>query len=960
MKSEDIHPKILEAFPDSDPKKKISEEKKGVIGSLDGPHLIIAGPGSGKTYTLVLRTLNILLKKLAEPSEIMLCTFTEKSAFELRDRLSNFAKKLGYDQNIQEVTTGTIHGLCHYFLSKYRHHTSLKSNFELLDDLTQELFIFDNFEDIISKKGDKHKPYLGKWNTEWSAVRGIIRFFDKITEELIDPKKLLRSDEEITKKLGRCYIHYEECLKKKNRVDMAHLQKYFYELLDKKKVGDKIISSLKYIMVDEYQDTNYIQEQIMIKLSSKSNNLCVVGDEDQSLYRFRGATVRNILEFKDLFKNCKEFVLETNYRSHREIIDFYNKFMDKPDWKSESNKRFRYPKKIKPDPTEKFPDYPAVFKINGDNEIVEAEKFADFVSFLKKDKIIQDYNQIALLLYSVRIEHSGPYIDALAKLGIPSFCPRKRAFFSNEEVQRMISCLSLILGYHGENRGNVNGRIMPEITAMIDQDIEKIKDESNDELLKELDKGIKEINFLKYKPTLDKRLVDYLYQLISVEPFKSWLEDENKARNISMLSYLLTVFQNYYHYTVITQKNLPGMRLKFFNSFLRLLFEKGKDEFEDPDMPFPKGYVQIMTIHQSKGLEFPVVVVGSLDRNPRAQKDVDRVLSDFYARPLFEPEDKVKIFDYLRLYYVAFSRAQKVLALTCSEDPSEYFEDSWNSLEEWPHKQKDLLKSQTFEFKERDKIKKGFSFTSDLNLYEDCPRQYKFFNELEFTPSRSAEVFFGSLVHQTIEEIHRYAIEDKLKELNEKVIRDIFEFNFRMLIESGMRPLAQKQKEIAFDQVICYYKQNKKEMQRIKEIEVDVSLEKEKYILNGKIDLVLGKDDKLEILDFKAQKKPKNDKVLIEKYRKQLCIYGHILEQRYKKKPQRLVIYWTGEKDKNKARMVFDYDHLIVDEAVKEFDTVVDKILKRDFEIKETPKPEYCRECDLKRYCVSKNTIKLK
>jgi DNA helicase II / ATP-dependent DNA helicase PcrA len=402
------------------------------------------------------------------------------------------------------------------------------------------------------------------------------------------------------------------------------------------------------------------------------------------------------------------------------------------------------------------------------------------------------------------------------------------------------------------------------------------------------------------------------------------------------------------------------MRLKFFNSFLRLLFERGKDEFEDPDVPFPKGYVQIMTIHQSKGLEFPVVVVGSLNRNPRAQKAVDKVLSPFYKKSLFEPEDKIKIFDYLRLYYVAFSRAQKVLALTCSDEPSEYFKGPWDGLKEWPHQEKDLLRSQSFEVKERDKIKKGFSFTSDINTYEECPRQYKFFNDLEFTPSRSAEVFFGSLVHQTIEEIHRYAIEDKLKELKEDKIRDVFEFNFRMLIESGMRPLAQKQKEIAFGQIISYFRQNKQEMKMIKEIEVDVSLEKEKYILNGKIDLVLAKDDKLEILDFKAQKKPKNDPSLIEKYRKQLCIYGHILEQRYKKKPQRLVIYWTGEKDKEKARMVFDYDHLIVDDAVKEFDKVVDKIMSKDFKIKKAPKPEYCRECDIRRYCASKKDINIK
>ena len=119
-----------------------------------------------------------------------------------------------------------------------------------------------------------------------------------------------------------------------NRVDFSHLQKIFLDLLKDPKIYAKIKGKTKYLMVDEYQDTNYIQEQIILTLGEPDNNICVVGDEDQSLYRFRGATVRNILEFPKHFRECKVIKLLTNYRSHPKIITAYNNFINSIDWSS--------------------------------------------------------------------------------------------------------------------------------------------------------------------------------------------------------------------------------------------------------------------------------------------------------------------------------------------------------------------------------------------------------------------------------------------------------------------------------------------------------------------------------------------------------------------------------------------------------------------------------------------------
>jgi len=178
-------------------------------------------------------------------------------------------------------------------------------------------------------------------------------------------------------------------------------------------------------------------------------------------------------------------------------------------------------------------------------------------------------------------------------------------------------------------------------------------------------------------------------------------------------------------------------------------------------------------------------------------------------------------------------------------------------------------------------VKRAFSFTSDIKVYETCPRQYQFFREYDFTPSRSAVIFFGLLVHQSIEEIHRRVLDGQFSTLNETRIRELFERTFTFLSLSDVRPIGAAAKESAFTQVMHYFLQNQAEMQRVIETEVDVSVEKDRYILTGKVDLLLGGDGRLELLDFKTSPRPVHSPALLTSYERQLCTYAHILETRY-------------------------------------------------------------------------------
>ena len=209
-----------------------------------------------------------------------------------------------------------------------------------------------------------------------------------------------------------------------------------------------------------------------------------------------------------------------------------------------------------------------------------------------------------------------------------------------------------------------------------------------------LQRWTSEIAALQEGEALDLRPADYFYHLLALDPFKSAVRNANTARNLAIFSQLLNVFQSYYHYTVVTHKNRAFLRLHFFNSFLRLLYDGGINEYEDPDQPFPKAHVQVMTIHQAKGLEFPVVVVGSLSTQLSSPKQIDRDLGLFYHRPPFEPENRITHFDRMRLHYVAFSRPEKVLVLTAHKPPKDHFAPIWQGLPQWPYVQKELLSAQ--------------------------------------------------------------------------------------------------------------------------------------------------------------------------------------------------------------------------------------------------------------------------
>ena len=310
------------------------------------------------------------------------------------------------------------------------------------------------------------------------------------------------------------------------------------------------------------------------------------------------------------------------------------------------------------------------------------------------------------------------------------------------------------------------------------------------------------------------------------------------------------------------------------------------------------------------------------------------------------------------MFYTAFSRAQNLLILTSVEDrktPSKYFREIYKHL----HSVNDsCFNLDEFNFAQvKDvNIKRTYSFTSHITVYETCGLQYKFYRELEFMPVHANAMLFGMLVHETIEDIHKAALRNEADSINDTNIESWLNANYESLSRSTRSYLSQKQIQNALSQVQGYVNHQKGDWSRIQQAEVDVSLVKQNYIIAGKIDLIKGHDDTIEIVDFKSSRKPDiNDpeaKKTLELYRRQLHIYAHLVEQRTGQKVSRMNLYFTGENDSVPV-ISYSYSPTAVQGTLAAFDDTVKRIMSKDFN-KCASDDKICKNCDFRYYCKAK------
>ena len=672
-----------------------SGDQKTAILHGDGPLWITAGPGSGKTEVLVARTLKLLICDKLPPASIFLTTFTEKAADNLGTRIATYVAALGLVDQIgaTDLRIGTLHRLCDTVMREHRYPEYV--DLELLDEDSRMFFLY-NQEDIVEyfqKNWKNYRPlFRGHRVSEkfgpnrWASVSAASFMLDRITEFRVNLASMLSSDNEVAKTLAGMYSSYRNRLRTNYRCDFAALQEYFLRFLDSPH-GNEFLRGdskrqrepIRHILVDEFQDTNPIQEDIYFRIAKDHpHNITVVGDDDQALYRFRGGTVDSLVTFGDRcnreWKVPPSIVnLNENRRSHPEIVKWINDYISQaPPMKK---KGVRAPAKRLMIPRAKVGgDYPVVCAIFEKTLEESGSLLADFVTSLRAKKLISDWRDVAILLRSTRESprNARPFVAPLRDRKVPVYNPRNRALHEDPRIQQILGVLVATLDRDLETLNSVRGAVTQEILQWVQAYRQLAASSEGNEIREYVKKANVAINKLEKGRLLNITIMDVLYRILSLKPFGDLKEDPNYTTRFALITDLIDSFTAFTErYGLLRSSSTAPGRLSF--GFLRTLYYQfsgfieayGLNEPEDPDDKIPAGFVQVMTVHQAKGLEFPVVIVGSLQDKPEVGGD--NWTEDFLApwsprKPIGSAQDRAEQ-DLIRRFYVAFSRAKNLLIL---------------------------------------------------------------------------------------------------------------------------------------------------------------------------------------------------------------------------------------------------------------------------------------------------------
>ena len=283
----------------------LNKEQKEAVRSTEGPNIIVAGAGSGKTKVLTTRLIHIINQKKAFPNQILCVTFTNKAAKEMQNRVLNYIK----NQSNSFPWLGTFHSISVKILRRHAEALDYKSNFTILDADDQKKLLRNIIkgEDLDIKK---FSPQLIMYHIDQWKNKGL----------LPDEVKDIKSNS-IIKSILKIYNIYQNKTKDLNAFDFGDLILFCVKLFEQHKdIRELYQNNFKYILVDEFQDTNFIQNKWLNLLVNEKQNICCVGDDDQSIYSWRGAEIKNFLTFDKIYKDCKIFKLEQNYRSTKNIL----------------------------------------------------------------------------------------------------------------------------------------------------------------------------------------------------------------------------------------------------------------------------------------------------------------------------------------------------------------------------------------------------------------------------------------------------------------------------------------------------------------------------------------------------------------------------------------------------------------------------------------------------------------
>ena len=617
----------------SDYKKNLNDAQKAAVETLDGPLLIVAGAGSGKTKVLTSRIANIIENKKAFPNQILSVTFTNKAAKEMHKRVSNILNKAAIGLN----WLGTFHSISAKILRKHASAVGLNSNFTIIDYDDQNRLI----KNICKSENIDVKQISPKY---------ILSIFDKWKNKGFYPNEVHIDNKNIYEKnVLPLYKIYQKKLIDLNTCDFGdlilHVVKIFENNLDIRKIYSK---NFKYILVDEYQDTNYIQSRWLNLLAENHKNICCVGDDDQSIYSWRGAEIKNFLEFDKVYKDTKIIRLEKNYRSSQNILSVASNLI--------SNNEGRVGKILKSTMNKGDLVKLNCFKNGKDEAIAVSDEIE------KKLKKNYKFNNIAILVRA--IFQTREFEERFLKIGMPYRIVGGTKFYERAEIKDCIAYLRLV---NQEKDDLAFERIVNKPKRSIGEStIKQIYDFSkkNNLCLENSSKKMLQDNLIKPKPKIG--LNSFLLLL------DKWRSDfrQKKTNHIKLLQNILD--DSGYSANLKDKKDLENEnRLENIKELLSAMkeFDNLESFLEHVslatsiDQDWEGERINMMTMHASKGLEFDVVFLPGWEEGL------------FPHQKSIEEKGQEGLEEERRLAYVGITRAKKKAIISFSMN--RFYQGDW-------------------------------------------------------------------------------------------------------------------------------------------------------------------------------------------------------------------------------------------------------------------------------------------
>lgn len=973
--------------------KQLNSKQQAAVNHRQGPLLVVAGAGTGKTSVLVNRLAQILEQEKVQSDRVLLLTFTEKAAQEMEERADRLLP-YGY----LDLWINTFHSFCERILREHALDIGLPADFRLLTATEQWMTIKKNFDrfnlDYYRPLGNPTKfisellKHFSRLKDENISSAEYLAYAKKIKSKTSSKKENTEEDGDILEsdrlqELAGAYETYNNLLLENSWLDFGDLILYTLKLLrERPNILKHYREQFLYVMVDEFQDTNWAQYELVKLLSAPNNNLMVVGDDDQAIYRFRGASLANIMQFKDDFPEAVEIVLTENYRSRQDILDISHKFIshNNPN-RLESKLNINKSLVAKGDEA-KMGQPPVFLLLERQNEELSmvAEKILEIY---KRDQDAgQDtaWSDFAILARSN--DTASQFVKELTRRGIPNQFVSLRGLYYKSIILDCLAYLRLLDNYHESSALFRVLNLSPFRISHADIiSLNRFARRKAWSLFETLQKAqmVDDLSPEALPPIRHLlALIEKHSQLVSStlpsKLFFKFVEESGLIKDLDIdadqesFSYL----NQFYQKIKRLEEGAPDTRLNDFMEVMNLELEAGESgslrlDFVDQDS------VRVMTVHAAKGLEFPYVFLVNLadKKFPTINRSEKIPLPLGLVKEILVDSKDAHTEEERRLFYVALTRAKKELYITSAKDyggarekkVSRFIEEAGlaataaSNLVNGNELLRDLA-DEGAQFLQAelsvDQLPKKFSF-SQLAAYDNCPLQYKFAFILKIpAPEDKPSLIFGRVMHNVFYDFLKPIInnpqatlftDDKpdAKLLTLKRLQNLLA---RHWVNDGYESSEQREDyyqraQAALKDYLAAFCPPAQAMPNVLFLEKNFSFKIGGEILKGAIDRVDKVEGGVEVIDYKTGR-PKDK--LEWKDRRQLILYQLFLEEVLQIKVLSLKYYYV----EGGSVLAFSPKETEKEKLKLEVKKQIEAIKSRNF----APKPsQMCKFCDFNKIC---------